>query len=279
MAHPQTASGVRTLKEAAGEIHSLRRAAHERIAAAAKGVAFVKTHNAFIMDHGAPAITPHVTAGAVYVVRNPLDVVLSLKDHYGHRSIGDAIEQMNAPGFRISADRGRVGTAVGSWSGHVESWAGAPRRGILPVRYEDMLAAPEVAFARVIRTLGNDVDDARLRWAVGLASFDRLKAAEAETGFSERSSRSAAFFRKGVAGGWREALSPGQVRAVVGARVDQRHLALADQVGAGAEKGHGRGIPAGHTPDPGRHLLGDAIGNLRVAVERVFQLAPTSAGQ
>ena len=43
--------------------------------------------------HGVPTITPGVTAGAVYILRNPLDIVLSYADHYGlsHTETVDAI--------------------------------------------------------------------------------------------------------------------------------------------------------------------------------------------
>ena len=43
---------------------------------------FVKTHNALVEESGVPTITMAHTAGAIYVVRNPLDVCISFADHY-----------------------------------------------------------------------------------------------------------------------------------------------------------------------------------------------------
>ncbi len=54
----------------------LRPQVHERFAASEQTV-FVKSHNAAIARNGVPLITPSVTAGAIYVARNPLDVAVS----------------------------------------------------------------------------------------------------------------------------------------------------------------------------------------------------------
>jgi len=51
---------------------------------------FVKTHNAHVEYDGKPMIHMDLTAGAFYVVRNPLDVCISLADHYGS-TIDEAI--------------------------------------------------------------------------------------------------------------------------------------------------------------------------------------------
>ena len=192
-----------------------RRASHLKIAETAPGVVMVKTHNAFIADHGVHNVTAEATAGALYIVRNPLDVVSSLKDHFGHKSIGAAIRQLNSRGWRIPADANRAPNFVGSWSENVESWIGLRRAGVFPVRYEDMLAEPEKVFGWIIGVLGHDLDEAKLRWALDLTLFSRMQSAEAETGFEESPRGGPAFFRRGVAGGWRDALSAGQVKQIV----------------------------------------------------------------
>jgi 8-oxo-dGTP pyrophosphatase MutT (NUDIX family) len=44
---------------------------------------FVKTHNYLGESCGSSLITMQCTAGAIYIVRNPLDVVLSFANHFG----------------------------------------------------------------------------------------------------------------------------------------------------------------------------------------------------
>lgn len=193
----------------------VRPQAHRMIADSAPGMVIVKTHNVFEPDHGTHMITPDVTAGAIYVVRNPLDVVASVRDHYGHRTMGAAIDMLNRNDMRSDGGARHIGNLFGSWSRNVESWVGAPRRGVFPVRYEDLHENPEKIFAWLIGVLGKEVDEDRLRWAIGLTRFENLQRSETESGFSEASERGGAFFRKGVSGGWRDALTTGQVKRIV----------------------------------------------------------------
>ncbi|MEL6793743.1 MAG: sulfotransferase domain-containing protein [Pseudomonadota bacterium] len=194
---------------------AVRRKAHQRIADATPGMAFVKTHNTFEVDRGSHNVTPEATAGALYIVRNPLDVAVSVKNHFGHRTMGRAIDQLNTKNWRLKQDALRVSNLIGSWSQNVESWIGQQRRGIFPVRYEDMLETPEKVFGWIIGVLGHEVDEARLRWAIDITSFDKLKRREEASGFAEQSTKAETFFRRGVAGDWREALTTGQVKQIV----------------------------------------------------------------
>lgn len=211
----EKALGDRLPTATAEEVARHRRAAHKMIADNAPGVIMVKTHSAFMADRGVPNITPEFTAGAIYVVRNPLDVVCSVKTHFGHKSLGGAVKQINAADWRSLSNARQVTNLIGSWSQNVESWVGDRRNGIFPVRYEDLIADPEKVFGWIIGVLGHQVDEDRLRWAIGLTRFDRMRAAEAEDGFREQSRHNDQFFRRGVAGGWRDELSTGQVRDIV----------------------------------------------------------------
>ncbi len=83
----------------------------------------------------------------------------------------------------------------------------------LPVyflRYEDMKADPVRAFAGAARFIGLDCTQEQVRRAVGLSSFDRLKAEEDREGFKEKPYKATSFFRAGKAGDWRNHLSDGQ---------------------------------------------------------------------
>ena len=44
---------------------------------------FNKTHNALMADRGYPTINFAVTTGAIYILRNPLDVAISYSHHLG----------------------------------------------------------------------------------------------------------------------------------------------------------------------------------------------------
>jgi hypothetical protein len=66
------------------------------------------------------------------------------------------------------------------------------------VRYEDLLARPEAEVRRLLEFLGADTDDGTVRCCVNAASFEKLSRGR-ERGEEDPSS----FFRKGVAGDWR----------------------------------------------------------------------------
>ena len=68
------------------ELCALRPAVAAAIVAEAPRTVFVKTHSMAGVHDGTPLITPQGTAGAIYVVRNPLDVVISMSHHFAHRS-------------------------------------------------------------------------------------------------------------------------------------------------------------------------------------------------
>ena len=65
------------------DVQRMRPLVHRDIAAAQPGTVFVKTHNASLLVEGMPLITPEVTAGAVYIVRDPRDVAISFSHHFG----------------------------------------------------------------------------------------------------------------------------------------------------------------------------------------------------
>ena len=97
------------------------------------------------------------------------------------------------------------------------SWLDQREIPVHPVRYEDLVANPEAAFAAVLRFAGIEPDAGRAARAVGQARFDRLRAREERSGFHDKPPTARFFFRAGRAGAWREALSPEQVQTLVDA--------------------------------------------------------------
>lgn len=175
---------------------------------------FVKTH-AYLGTHfGVPQINLEVTAGTIYVVRNPLDVVISLADHYGF-DLDQAVETLATNGFASAAGEGRVAQLIDTWSVHVESWTRTPHPTLHVVRYEDMLAQPEKTFGAIAGFLQLTPPRTRLKKAIEFSSFRTLKKQETAHGFVERSPVSKRFFRRGQAGQWRTVLSPRQIDRVV----------------------------------------------------------------
>src|SRR5690606_36890432 len=165
------------------EVAALRPRAQEAMTRASPDTVFVKTHNALLHDRGHPLIALPLTAGAIYVVRNPLDVAPSYAAHFGV-SLEQAIEAMTRPGTESIANQTHfVYQLFGSWTQNVESWTAIPSPGLLVLRYEDMEATPEATFGRVAAFLGLRPPAERLARAIAHSAFDTLRAQEAQRGF------------------------------------------------------------------------------------------------
>lgn len=202
------------------EVAKLRPKVHEAMTKASPDSVFVKTHNALVEDRGVPMITMSCTAGAIYVVRNPLDVVISHSHHYG-QSIDMSIAALNLWGLESMNDDIHVYEHHGSWSEHVLSWTARPSPGLHVVRYEDMLEAPLKTFGGIAAFLGLKVSRDRLDKAIKLSSFRVLKEQEKRHGFVEKSASAEAFFREGKSGQWRKQLTEAQVEALVSVHREQ----------------------------------------------------------
>ncbi|NIJ43301.1 hypothetical protein FHS78_003614 [Parvibaculum indicum] len=175
---------------------------------------FVKTHNYMGDWLGLPLINLNVTAGAIYMVRNPLDVVLSARDHFD-RPIDETIEIMNSADGGVAKTDHHVPERYNTWSANVESWTKHASPQLLVLRYEDMVEKPNEAFGKVANFLGLNPPQERLDRAIANSSFDKLKRLEEEEGFVERPKHAKAFFRKGQTGQWREELTEDQVRRII----------------------------------------------------------------
>ena len=192
------------------EVQRMRPLVHRDIAAAARGHVFVKTHNASLLVAGVPLLTPDVTAGAIYLVRDPRDVALSFSRHLG-RAVDETIAFMADPEAATGGTDVKVYERLASWSVHVHYWTRNPNPLLLVLRYEDMVADPARCFGAVIRFLGQEPPPERLARAIAFSSFEELRAQEKRARFVEQPPEAdAPFFRVGRPGQWRDLLTPEQ---------------------------------------------------------------------
>tara|TARA_R110002049_G_scaffold288423_1_gene470902 strand:- start:78361 stop:79221 length:861 start_codon:yes stop_codon:yes gene_type:complete len=199
------------------EIDELREAVQIDLSNRIRPPVLIKTHNARVQHNGFPIIRRELTLGAIYIVRNPLDVVDSVADHWGVDH-DRAIAMMNDRKLTIGGPKQDLVTQyVESWSGHVTSWIDQRAFPVHVVCYEDLLARTEITFRNVLTFLGWDPDLERIERAIAETDFRRLQKREKEAGFGERSnkSKSGTFFRSGKAERWQETLSEDQVGRVV----------------------------------------------------------------
>ena len=197
------------------EIQALRPKVQEMFALSSSDTAFVKTHGALSIHHDIPTITPEFTAGAIYVIRNPLDVAVSYAHHYG-TSYDHTVDAMAAEDRVRLPEGDHVHVYLGSWSSHVRSWTLAPGLKRHIMRYEDMTLRPEKTWRALIKFLDLPLETPRLKRAIKFSSFKVLANQEKEGGFVEAVPiGNRIFFRKGKTGGWRKELNADQVKRLI----------------------------------------------------------------
>lgn len=203
-----------------GEIAALRPQVHAAIAQRAQGTRFVKSHNMAGSFDGHPLHNWQVSAGAIYVVRNPLDVAVSMTHHFGI-DLDEATARLGDENVATGNDELFVSQVLGSWSLHVKGWADMANERVLVLRYEDLLEKPAKPFAKVAKLVGLGQDRARIERAIRHAGFQSLSSMEKKHGFVEASGQGTRFFRKGRVNEWREALDREQVQRMVDVHREQ----------------------------------------------------------
>jgi hypothetical protein len=202
------------------EIAATRQKVQQTIADSFQGLIFLKTHNALVVDRGHAVVNFAVTSGAVYIVRNPLDVAISLAHHGGY-GVDKAIETMASENIETPVDDTLVHEVWSSWSRNVSSWTRKPHPAIRVMRYEDMLADPLAAFTALAHHLRLAATPAQIFLAAEHSSFENLQDEEARGGFKEKPAQAERFFREGRIGQWREVLTAQQVEKIVATHREQ----------------------------------------------------------
>lgn len=170
-------------------------------------VNFVKTHNIKAEAFGVTLIPDRYTRSAIYIMRNPLDMLVSFARHFG-QTHDETAEAIGRTEHTNNAEESTVIQFLGSWSEHVESWTEKAPYPVLAMRYEDMLENPQESFGKVVEHIGMPLDEARLDKAIRFSSFDELSKQEETGGFVESSPKNDRFFAKGQSGYWKTALAP-----------------------------------------------------------------------
>jgi hypothetical protein len=199
------------------ETIQVRARAQAAIARAAPGLIILKSHYVLGVIDGAPTINADVSAGAVYLVRDPRDVALSLANHMSC-PVDEAIQMLNTNDvLTVTESKTNVDEIWGSWSQNVESWTSGADDSLLTVRYEDMLSNPVEVFGKVVAHLRKTATPEQIVEAARLSAFDEMRRQEDEFGYNDKPVMTEHFFLEGKAGRWRDKLTPAQVEAIVAA--------------------------------------------------------------
>ena len=182
--------------------------------------AFVKIHDGYTYSRwdGLPLIPSEGSRLALYFIRNPLDVVLSLANHTG-LSIDEAIDKYINCEEGAFIKKGKTAQQyyqlLGTWDMHAASWINQSNIPLHVIRYEDMKVNPFATFKEATLQMQLNYNDEAINKAIAACNFKKLKQQEENKGFKEKAIPASAFFFKGESGRWKKELSKEQIKRIM----------------------------------------------------------------
>jgi len=186
-----------------------------------KKIRFLKTHNALCKINSNSFTDEKNTIGAIYIVRDPRNLITSLAHHY-------QIDQNEAFNFMVNTKKALIEKSnnkfVGfvpilSWDLHLESWINCKKFPVLVIRYEDLLTSAFDTFKKVITfinklsPISNKLDEIKISQSISSCSFDKLEKLEKNNGFHEamenkNNNKKIKFFNLGKDNNYKKLLEP-----------------------------------------------------------------------
>ena len=167
-----------------------------------KKIRFFKTHSFLGNYQGNEFTSPETTLGAVYIIRDPRNVLTSLKNHYSFDD-DKALKMIKDKSRSLMSNNGSHAslTYISSWAENYTSWLKNNQFRRLFVKYEDLTEHKYETFRDIIvftNTLMNrveGVDKSKLQKAIETTNFNVLKQQEISETF-DRSESSFKNWRK-----------------------------------------------------------------------------------
>tara|TARA_Y100000741_G_scaffold37280_1_gene26170 strand:- start:101 stop:964 length:864 start_codon:yes stop_codon:yes gene_type:complete len=186
---------------------------------------FLKTHNIFGKFKNHPFTDGKNTLASIHIVRDPRNVITSIKNHFNMAEYNDAkkflfkkgqvltLSEKEKEKF-INRDKHSLPQIIGSWKTHYLSWK-SMKKNYLLIKYENLIKNPEDEFTKVANFLGklfkNNFRKEVIDDAIKLSSFDKLEKMEQEHGFVESATNQDGtkqkFFYLGAKNNWRKMLN------------------------------------------------------------------------
>ena len=193
-------------------------------------IQFLKTHSYLFNIDNNPFTDLNNTLGAIYIVRDPRNVVTSNAHHY-NISIEESLLRMTSSVHyggdiksKHEADRAKV--YLGSWSSNFNSWKSfEPVGKYLLIKYEELISNREETLLKILKYIHklkkiNFVpDNKKLKNVLESTTFEKMKSEEEKEGFSEsrtnlKTNEKIPFFNLGPKNKWQNILKPKIIKKI-----------------------------------------------------------------
>ena len=193
---------------------------------------FLKTHNAICSINGNKFTDKFNTVSAIYIVRDPRNLITSLANHYEF-NLSESFNFMTNKRKIIFFKKKNLKTQkddeiedfnfLGDWSTHYKSWKNINFCEIKIVKYEEILKNPQEIFISILNFLSKfmnfDIDQKKITNALETCRFNNLSKMEDVNNFEEsmissKTKKKIKFFNLGEKNNWKALLDKSLIRKI-----------------------------------------------------------------
>lgn len=179
-----------------------------------KGIKFLKTHSSFCkMNNNYSFTNSENTAGAIYLVRDPRNVVTSCTNHFNVDY--DQATKYVTENWIFGKES--IPEYIGSWIFNYNSWKILSKvNRLLLVKYEELISDTENCFLKILNFINfisknnSFIDKEKLKRCIISTQFNKLQNLEKKYGFDEATidnqNRKNKFFNLGKKNNWENIL-------------------------------------------------------------------------
>ena len=198
----------------------------KKISSTDKEIIFLKTHLANLtINKIYPTINKDYSICSIYIVRDPRNVILSLKNHY-NLDIKDCLNfLMNDKNFICMKNKNlsKGYTLILDWASNYLSWKNQKNINTIFIKFEDLVLEQEKTFIHILNELKKfmnlDIDQKKIENVVKTTNFKYLRQLEENEGFIENKfmgirDNKNFFFNKGIEQNFNKDLDPSIIEEI-----------------------------------------------------------------
>ena len=179
-------------------------------------IKLLKTHHVLCKMDNFEFTDNSNSLGAIYIVRDPRTVLLSIKHHFGMKDFNEARNFITNENIWLGINKSdkyknranKVPTLISSWRVNYLSWKNKIQNSLI-VKYEDLLENPQKEFFKIAKFMEKLMDckfeEEKINNAIKSTSFQTLQKLEEKGLFTEQG-QGARFFNSGPNADWKSQL-------------------------------------------------------------------------